>query len=167
LRRVALAALASAGALGGACGNAPQPSGTVRALVTRLGKDSMRFTTPATARRCAHGGGVVLQGATGGNGAIAWLRTPDSLAAGSWVLLQRGDTVSRRGATLAVRWVAGDIARGAALDSGRVAVVRTARDITVRASGSGLEASIGRVMLEATFAAVPLVPDTVTCAPRQ
>lgn len=137
----------------------------MRALVTRLGKDTARFTAPATARHCAHGGGVVLQGATGGNGAIAWLRTPDSLAAGPWPLLQRGDAVARRGATLAIRWIAGDVAQGAALDSGTVAVARTARDITVRASGSGLEASIGRVMLEARFAAVPLGPDTVTCAP--
>ena len=138
----------------------------MRALVTRLGHDTVRFAAPATASRCARAGGIVLQGVTGGNGALAWLRTPDSVAGGSWPLLQRGDTVSPRGATIAIRWVVGDIAHGAAFDSGTVAVTRTARDVTVRASGTGMEASIGRVALQATFAAVPVGSDTVTCASR-
>ena len=161
-------ALALNGALGSACGIARERGGVVRARVTRPPKDTVRFTAPASASRCARGGGVVLQGSTGGNGAIAWLRTPDSVAAVTWPVLQRGDTVSPRGVTTAVRYLLGDIAHGAAMDSGTVAVTRTAHTLTVRASGTGLEASIGRITMEVTFEAVPVGAglDTISCLPR-
>lgn len=138
----------------------------MRALVTRSPKDTVRFAARATASRCVRGSGVVLQGTTGGNGALAWLRTPDSVAAGAWPLLQRGDTVSRRGATVAVRYLQGDVAHGASFDSGTVMVTRSDNTVTIQAGGGGLEASVGRVALEVTFAAVPLGSDTVICAFR-
>jgi hypothetical protein len=138
----------------------------VRALVTRLPRDTVRFSAEARASRCARGGGVVLQGATGGNGAMAWLRTPDSVASGPWPLLQRGDTVSPRGATIAVRYVQGDIAHGAAFDSGNVVVTRTDHTVTLHASGGGLEASLGRIALQVSFDGVTVGADTVACAPH-
>jgi hypothetical protein len=136
----------------------------VHVRVIRPPKDTVRFTAPATASHCARGGGVVLEGATGGNAAMAWLRTPDAVAAVTWPLLQRGDTVSPRGATIAVRYLLGDIAHGATMDSGSVVVTLTAHALTIRASGTGLEAS--RLGLEVTFDAVPVGSDTVPCAPR-
>src|SRR5689334_25349758 len=108
-------------ALGVACGSAPtrQKTAVVRAFVTRAPKDTVRFTVPAIATPCIGGigRGLLIRGSTGGNGAIAWLRTADSLAPGTWPLLQRGDTVSPRGATVGVRFMLGDIAHGVALRS--------------------------------------------------
>lgn len=97
---------------------------------------------------------------------MVWLRTPDSLAAGTWQLLQRGDTASRRGATVGARFMVGDVAHGVALDSGTVAVGRTGGAFSVTASGTGLEGAAGRVTVEASFEAVPVGPDTVSCVPR-
>lgn len=150
---------------GGACGRA-DPQGNVRAIVTRPPKDTVRFTAPARASRCNAGPGLLLQGSTGGNGVAIWLRSPDSSASRPWPLLQRGDTVSPRGATVGVRFVVGDVAHGLSLDSGSVAVVGAASALTVMASGTGLEGAAGRVAVQATFAAVPVGPDTVPCRPR-
>jgi hypothetical protein len=138
----------------------------MRARVTRPPKDTLRFTASATASRCARGGGVILQGVTGGNGVMVWLRTPDSVAAVTWPVLQRGDTVSPRGATIAARYLLGDIAHGAAMDSGSVTVTRSGRALTIRASATGLEVPIGRVGLEVTFDAMAVGSDTVSCTPR-
>ena len=138
----------------------------MHALVTRAPKDTVRFDAPARASRCggAPTSGVLLQGAEGGNGVVAWLRGLDSSLTGSWPLLQRGDTVSPRGATVAVRFMVGDIAHGAPLDSGAVQVRERAGVLNVVARGAGLEtAGAARVSLEATFEAVPLGADTVPC----
>jgi hypothetical protein len=97
---------------------------------------------------------------------VVWLRTPDSLMAGTWQLLQRGDTVSPRGATVGARFIVGDVAHGVALDSGTVAVGRADGAFSVTASGTGFEVGAGRVALEASFEAVPVGPDTVPCVPR-
>jgi len=85
-------------------------------------------------------------------------------AAGPWPLLQRGDTVSPRGATVGVRYMMKDVARGFALDSGVVEVRATGAVLTVVARGTGLEtAAAGRVAVEASFDAVPLETDTASC----
>ncbi len=160
-----MAALALAGVLNGACGSAAEPEGRVRALVTRPPKDTVRFTAPARASRCGAARGLLLQGATGGNGVMVWLRSRDSVASGPWPLLQRGDTASPRGATVGARFMVGDVAHGVALDSGTVAVGRTAGAISVTASGAGMEGTVGRVTVEASFDAVFVGPDTVPCAP--
>ena len=94
-----------------------------------------------------------------------WLRSPDSLAPGPWLLLQRGDTVSPRGAMVGARFMAGDVARGVTLDSGSVEVGRTKGALTVAASGTGLEGT-GRVTVAAAFDAVLVGPDTVVCEAR-
>jgi len=139
--------------------------------VVRPPKDTIRFEAPAGARRCSDGpgrAGLLLQGSTGGNGVILWLRAGggDSLAAGPWPLLQRGDTVSPRGATVAVRYMLNEVAHGLPLDSGAVEVRQTGGVVTVVARGTGLETmAAGRVALEVAFDAVPLETVTVSCRP--
>lgn len=157
--------------LGAACGPKLEPASRVRALVARPHQDTIRFEAPAGARRCsgAPGGwGLLLQGVRAGNGVVVWLRGrgADSLAAGVWPLLQRGDTVSTRGATVGVRYMTNDVAHGLVLDSGAVEVRGTGRVVALVARGAGLEpAAGGRVALEASFEAVPLDADTVSCRP--
>ncbi len=126
----------------------------------------MRFEASASARPCGGAGtvGVVLQGASGGNGVLVWLRSPDSLAPGDWPVVQRADTAARRGAVVGVRFMVGNIAHGAPLDSGTVAVTRAGALLSVRARGSGLEVTgAGRVDVDASFESVPLGSDTVPC----
>jgi len=157
-----------------ACGRAPEHVGRVRALVARPPKDTIRFDVPADARRCGGGTGsegFLLQGSNQGNGVVVWLRArgtrADSLPDGPWPLLQRGDTVSPRGATVGVRYVLNEVAHGLTLDSGAVEVRATGGVITLVARGTGVEvAAAGRVALEASFNAVPLEPDTVSCRAR-
>jgi hypothetical protein len=111
-----------------------------------------------------------LQGSSEGNGVVVWLRGSgaDSLGGGPWPLLQRSDTVSPRGATVAVRYMMGDVAHGLPLDSGAVEVRKTGGVVTVVARGTGMEtAAAGRVGLDASFDAVPLETDTVSCRPTR
>lgn len=157
--------------LSAACGSAPdrQKGAVVRALVVRAPRDTVRFTALALASQCVGGSGhgVLLRGSTGGNGAIVWLRTPDSLTTGAWPLLQRGDTVSPRGATVGVRFMAGDVARGVAIDSGDVTVSAVRPSVTLRVRGAGLAvAAAGRVTADVAFDGVPVGADTVSCRPR-
>jgi len=158
--------------LGGACGRAPERVGRVRALVAPPHRDTIRFEAPARAKRCSGGtgkAGLLLQGSSEGNGVVLWLRGSgaDSLAGGPWPLLQRGDTVSPRGASVGVRYMMNEVAHGLALDSGAVEVRGTGGVISVVARGTGLETmAAGRVALEASFDAVPLEADTVSCQSR-
>src|SRR5690242_21739414 len=144
LKRHAVVAVA---ALGAACGSAPAPQGAavLRAFVVRAPKDTVRFTVPALASQCVGGiwRGVLVRGSSGANGALVWLRSADSLTTGTWPLLQRGDTVSTRGATVGVRFVVGQIANGVALASGAVTVsaVHPAVTLTVRGAGIAVAAA--------------------------
>lgn len=143
----------------------------MRAVVARPHQDTIRFEAAAGAKRC--GGvsgkwGLLLQGSRAGNGVLVWLRGrgADALAPGPWPLLQRGDTVSPRGATVGVRYMTSDVAHGLVLDSGAVEVRDTGRVVALVARGTGLEPSAGgRVALEAWFEAVRLEADTVSCRP--
>ena len=141
----------------------------VRVVLTRQGKDTVRIDAPVRAFRCTGpraqiGGGLLLQGVNGGNGVVVWLRTADSLTVGAWPLLQRGDTLSPRGATVGVRFMLGDAARGALLDSGTVWVTRADSMVALVARGTGSETlTATRMAVEATFAAVPVGVDTVSC----
>ncbi len=112
---------------------------------------------------------MLLQASSDGNGVVVWVRgyTADSPAGGTWPLLQRGDTASPRGATVGVRYVFHEVVHGLSLDSGTVEVGQTAHVVTVVARGTGLETmAAGRVALEASYDAVPLETDTVSCQPR-
>jgi hypothetical protein len=141
----------------------------VHAVLTRQGKDTLRIDAPVHGFRCTGphaqiGGGLVLQGVNGGNGVVVWLRTADSITQGAWPLLQRGDTLSPRGATVAVRFMTGEAAHGAPLDSGTVWVTRADSAVALVARGTGNEAFTSMHMaVEATFDAVPVGSDTVSC----
>ncbi len=157
--------------LGTACGRKPEPASRVRALVARPHQDTIRFEAPAGAKRCSGASGrwgLLLQGSRAGNGVVVWLRgrDADALAPGPWPLLQRSDTVSPRGATVGVRYMTNDVAHGLVLDSGAVEVRDSGRVVALVARGSGLEpAAAARVALEASFEAVRLEADTVSCRP--
>jgi len=137
--------------------------------MTRSSKDTVRFEAPVRAYRCTRPraqivGGLLLQGVNDGNGIVVWLRTPDSITLGAWPLLQRGDTLSPRGATLGVRFMIGDAAHGAPLDSGTVWVTRADSAVALAARGTGTEALTSTHMtVEATFDAVRIGTDTVSC----
>ena len=141
----------------------------VHALLSRQGKDTVRIDAPARALRCTGPGGqigrgLLLQGVNGGNGVLVWLRTPDSMTTGAWPVLQRGDTLTTRGATVGVRFMLGEMARGAPLDSGTVWVTRADSAIALVARGTGAETLTStRMAVEATFDAVPIGADTASC----
>jgi hypothetical protein len=141
----------------------------VRAVLTRQGKDTLRIEAPVRAYRCTGPraqieGGLLLQGVNGSDGVVVWLRTPDSITVGAWPLLQRGDTLSPRGATVGVRFMTGDAAHGAPLDSGTVWVTRADSAVALVARGSGTETLTStRMAVEATVDAVRVGPDTVSC----
>src|SRR5206468_7004883 len=90
----------------------------------------------AAVSRARSSGGLLLQGAGEGNGVVVWLRARDSLVGGQWPLLQRGDTVSPRGATVGVRYVLSEVAHGLTLDSGAVELRQTGGVITVVVRGT-------------------------------
>jgi len=137
--------------------------------MTRQGKDTLRIDAPARAVRCTGpraqvGGGLLLQGVNGGAGVVVWLRGQDPITVGAWPVLQRGDTLTPRGATVGVRFMMGDIAHGAPLDSGTVWVTRADSAVALVARGTGTETlSATRMAVEATFDAVPVGTDTASC----
>lgn len=175
MRSVALAALVplvTLGVAGAACRGRDPGTARLRALATRFPRDTARFETQASAARCGGSGpgGILVQGTEGGNGVLVLLRSGDSPAGGELPLLARGDSTTRRGAIVATRFMMGDGAHGVTLDSGTVSVARAGRvgdTLTVHVAGSGSEmAGRGRVRVEASFAGVPLAPDTVPCQMR-
>jgi hypothetical protein len=140
--------------------------GRVRVRVTRPRADTVRFAARASAHRCVAQGtpGVVLVGSNGGNGVLLLLRWSESLGGGEWPLLQRGDTASRAGAIVGVRFMSGNVARGVPLDSGTVSVRRQGAALSLDVRGSGVEVTgATHAMVDMAFEAVPLAPDTVPC----
>jgi hypothetical protein len=175
VRSVALAALVpliALGVVGAACRGRGVGAARLRALATRFPRDTARFETQASAARCgrARPGGILVQGMEGGNGVLVLLRPGGSPAGGDVPLLARGDSTTPRGAIVATRFMIGDGAHGVTLDSGTVLVAwagRAGDTLTVHVAGSGTDmAGGGRVRVEASFEAVPLVPDTVPCQMR-
>ena len=129
----------------------------------------MRFEASASLRRCSGAGGFVLEGELRGNGVLVWLRGQggDSLPRGRYAVLSRGDTLTPRGAVVAVRFMTGDSAHGLVLDSGAVTVsAEQARGsgVSVTVRGAGLESAEGRrVGVEAEFAKTRLAADGARC----
>jgi hypothetical protein len=166
VRRLVLLALCAA------CGAAQQPSGggRVRVEVRRPPAvvDSAKFEAHVTARRCGSGRGLVLEGVDGGNGVLVWIRfaPAESLTAGPYAMLVRGDTVARRGAVATVRWMQGEAAHGMLLDSGTVTVSSppVAGRMSASAAGSGIE-YIGarRASVTAVFSDVRVAAETTGC----
>jgi len=134
--------------------------------VVRPPRDTLQFRTHAQAHGCGPGRGVLIQGTWGGYGALLAARSAGNGMGGEYPLLTRGDTTTPRGAFVGVRFMLrSDDARGVTLDSGRVSITRTARGIDALASGSGVDpADARRVVVVASFTAVPLGPDSTNCA---
>jgi hypothetical protein len=130
--------------------------------------DTIHFAAPAAALGCSDGRSLLLQGAgEHGNGVLVRLRYSDSLGPGSFPLMALGDSITPRGANVAVRYMKGDVAHGLALDSGGVDLTATGDALAARVRGSGLEGGV-RVAVDAAYAGVPLPPppptgDTVPC----
>jgi len=149
-----------------ACGG--ERTRTLHALLVRPPHDTIRFSAPAQAHRCARGRSIVIEAIAGANGVLLWARARDSLGLGDYPPLTRGDSTTPRGAMVAVRWMSrGEDARGVTLDSGRVTLTRTSDGLGASARGSGLEPTAGqRVALVVTVDAVPPPADTVNCTVR-
>ena len=95
---------------------------------------------------------------------LVWLRSGDSLAAGDFPLLERGDTVAARGAVVAARFMLGDVAHGLWADSGTVSVGRRSGGVRITARGTGVEVgTTARSSLVASFEAIALDSDSVSC----
>ena len=152
--------------------------GGVIARVQYTPRDSVRFVTSASLRRCGGGRGFLLEGEVQGNGALVWLRPGDSIPKGRYRIIQRGDTSTPRGAVVAVRFMTAELAHGVVLDSGSVTVTVSGdsgagrRRVSTDVYGSGLE-TVGarRVRVVAAFATSGPAPpspgaDTVRCEAR-
>jgi hypothetical protein len=137
--------------------------GSLHSRLTLQPHDTLRFTAVAQARPCGGGRGFVLEGADGGNGVLLWLRSADSVG-GEYPVLARGDTITPRGIAGGVRYMFKTADRGVTLDSGAVTVSSAGGRIDAHALGSGLDPNSGqRVLIDASFQAVPLGADTVNC----
>jgi hypothetical protein len=137
----------------------------LHATVMRPLFDTLHFAVPAAAHHCAGGRALLLEAASEqGNGVLVLLRYSDSLAVGPVPLIALGDSVTPRGANVAVRYMKGDIAHGVSLDSGAVDVTATGDALAGRVRGSGLDAG-QRIGVEAAYAGVrrPSPGDTVPC----
>ena len=154
------------------CGAAPgDGNGRLTAHLRYATRDSVRFETPASLRRCGGARGFVLEGELRGNGVLVWLRKGgDSLPPGRYPVLLRGDTLTPRGAVVAVRFMTGEMAHGLVLDSGWVTVtVGGGKEPSVSAAvrGAGLEPTAGRrVAVEAEFTKTGLAADSARCEAR-
>jgi hypothetical protein len=131
--------------------------------VVRAQRDTVRFATPAVARPCRGGRSLLLEGASElGQGVLVLIRYGDALDAGPYPLLLLGDSISPRGADVAVRYVTGEQSHGFALDSGTVEL-RPGRDsVGARVLGTGLEGR-ARVALDAEYSGLPFAADSVPC----
>jgi len=170
---VGLVGLAMAG-----CGAATGAGeGGVIARVQYTPRDSVRFVTSASLQRCGGGRGFVLEGEVQGNGVLVWLRPDESMPRGRYRIIQRGDTLTPRGAVVAVRFMTAELAHGVVLDSGSVTVTVNRdsragrRRVLTDVDGSGLE-TVGarRVRVVAAFATSgpptsPLSPPPPPSAP--
>jgi hypothetical protein len=150
--------------LAAACGCRARRPGSLHARLILQPHDTLRVTADAWGRRCGDGRGFVLEGVVGGNGVLLWLHGGDTAVGGVYPALARGDTITPRGFAGAVRFMLATADRGVTLDSGVVTVSSAGGRINAQARGSGIDPSAGqRVVLDASFHAVPMAPDTVNC----
>jgi hypothetical protein len=134
-----------------------------QAMVVRPPQDTTRFTVPASARRCHDGRSLLIEAASrGGSGILLRVKYEDSLTSGTYPVLWPDDTASRRGATVAVRYVVREVASSFVLDSGTVDVQHSGNTLGAHVVGRGVENAI-RMFATADLRAVPLRADTVSC----
>ena len=135
----------------------------MQGMVVRPPKDTTRFSLPAFARRCDDGRSLLIEAASPqGSGVVIRLKSGDSIAAGSYPVLWPDDTASRRGATVAVRYVVREVANSFVLDSGTVDVQRDGATLGAHVVGRGVENAI-RMFAAVDFSDVPLRADTASC----
>jgi hypothetical protein len=137
----------------------------LQATIARPLFDTLHFALPAAAHHCKGRRALLLEAATEqGNGVLVLLRYGDSLAVGPVPLIALGDSITPRGANVAVRYMKGDIAHGVSLDSGVVDLTATGDVLAARVRGAGLETG-QRIFVDATYGGVrrPSPGDTVPC----
>jgi len=128
-------------------------------------RDTIRFSLPATIRRCTDGRSILLEAVSPeGNGVLMLLHFRDSLVSASYPAVAPGDTTAP-GAVVTVRYLNRDVSRGFFFDTGAVLVRREAGRLGGHLQGSGIESGI-RTPTRIQFRDVPLpLPaDTASCA---
>lgn len=164
MRRVAAAAAVAL--VLAACPAEPvAPAPSVKAAVLRAA-DTVRFEARAVAHRCAGGRGVLFEAVGAGNGVLVWLRDPRDSMLDTFPVVGARDSVTYRGAVVALRFVVHSVVHSVALDSGVVVVARP--DSTgaraLRLLGSGLDVAGGaRAGLDASFDALASAADSTAC----
>ena len=140
------------------------PSAQLEAEVLRTA-DTIRFRAKAAAYRCQASRGTLFEGISFASGVLVWLRGANDSATGAYPVRGMRDTVTRRGATVAVRFAAQSVPHTVSLDSGTVLVTDSAGSRWVDITGSGLDLNGGtRPRLRATFRAMPsLLTDSAAC----
>jgi len=142
---------------------APLPH--VQAAILRA-SDTVRFRAPAAAHHCRGAGGVLLEALGRGSGVLVWLRGAKDTIAGSFPVVGVRDTVTRRAAVVAVRYVAQAVPHTLALDSGTVVVADSGGVRRLQITGSGVDLGGGsRPAVRVTFEALPHPTDSASCTP--
>ena len=127
-------------------------------------RDSVRFELPLAVNQCGSGRGLLFHGAARGQGILAWVRAAGAIDTGSYPLLTRGDSVTPRGATVAIRYVTADISHGLIVDNGLLQIAAARPPISARVRGVGLEPKEAEQFeVEITVSGVVSMGDTVTC----
>jgi len=137
--------------------------------IQRPTKDSTVFTATVAAHHCRRGG-VLFDAVNGANGVLAWVRSPGPgpLTAGSFPLLGRGDSVTPRGAIVAVRFIWHDVAHGFPVDSGVLTLSAAGRWYRGRIQGSGTDlGSAIRGTVDIAIDSISPRPDTLACGAQQ
>jgi len=99
----------------------------------------------------------VLEGVDGGQGVLLWVRSRDSTVGGEYQVLARGDSITPRGAAGSARFMLQTA-------DGVVTISSAGGRIDAQVRGSGIDPNAGRrVALDASFQAVAITGDTVSC----
>ena len=148
-----------------ACASEPAaPDPRLEATVLRA-TDTIRFHAKAAAYRCHDGRGLLIEAVGYATGVLVWLRGGTDSATEAFPVLGMRDTVTKRGAIVAVRFAAQAVPHTVSLDSGSVVVKDPGSARRVEINGSGLDINGGsRPVLRATFSALPAPTDSASCA---
>lgn len=147
-----------------ACPGAPPSAPQVAVTIVRPA-DTLSFTAPARAFRCAGAPDLLLEAARSNSGLLVWLRA-DS-AGGTLPVVGVRDTITRPAAVVTARFSHQAVPHTVSLDSGTVTVADSAgRRVTVAGSGLDLGFAV-RVRLHATFDALAAEPESTRSCRRK
>jgi hypothetical protein len=161
--------LATAWLAAAACTSEPvAPPPSVKAAVLRT-TDTVHFEARAAVYRCEGAKGVLFEAIGAGSGLLVWVRDPRDSIVDTFAVIGVRDSLTRRGAVVAVRYVAEAVPYTVSLDSGTVVVARAdsggARGAGVTIRGSGLDVRGGvRTAVDASFDALPPPIDSTACS---